>query len=166
MTDGSGGSGSVFRVGLIADTHGFLPTAAEAAFAGVDAIIHAGDVGEGYVLDLLQAIAPVIAVRGNNRYAVEEALPTHRTALLGGITVAIAHRLNDFPHGKLPAAAKVFVYGHTHKPTIETHDGVLWVNPGSTTEPRARADGSKHPTVALLTVPAGGTPTAEIVSVG
>lgn len=163
MTAGSAQGAVPVRVGLISDTHGFLPTAAESAFAGVDAIVHAGDIGEGYVLDLLEAIAPVIAVRGNNRYAGEERFPTHRTALVGGITIAVAHRVSDFPHARIPAAAKVLVLGHTHRPSIELREGVLWVNPGSPTEPRALPDGTKQPTVALLTIEANGAASAEIV---
>jgi putative phosphoesterase len=157
--------GATTRVGLVADTHGFLPTAAESVFAGVDAIIHAGDIGEGYVLDLLEAIAPVIAVRGNNRYASEEPFPVTRTALIGGVTIAAIHRISDFPGGKAPSAARVVVYGHTHRPSIEERDGALWVNPGSPSEARSLPDGSKRPTVAILTIRPSGDVKAEIIPV-
>jgi putative phosphoesterase len=165
VTHGPTPSGAPVKVGLVADTHGFLPTAAEAVFAGVDAIIHAGDIGEGYVLDLLEAIAPVIAVRGNNRYVAEGPFPVTRTALVGGITIAVVHRVHDFPGGHAPSAARVVVYGHTHRPSVEERDGALWVNPGSPSEPRALPDGSKRPTVGILTIAPSGEVSAEIVTV-
>jgi predicted phosphodiesterase len=59
----------------------------------------------------------------------------------------------------------VVVYGHTHRPSVEERDGALWVNPGSPSEPRAMPDGSKRPTIGILTIAPSGEVSAEIVTV-
>jgi len=149
-----------FRIGVIADTHGFLPDAAAKALAGVDAIIHAGDVGDGYVLDLLQMIAPVTAVRGNNRCISEHGLPAVANVRLGGVRVAVAHRLQDLSHGGVPTDTdvRIVITGHTHAHAIEEHHGVLRVNPGSPTQPRNGAP----PSVAIVTIAGDGEVSAEV----
>ena len=65
------------RIGLISDTHmpercAALPTAVFSTLANVDLLLHAGDVGELWVLDQLSAIAPVIAVHGNDDTAAAQ----------------------------------------------------------------------------------------------
>lgn len=156
-----GGTG--FVIGIVADTHGGLPDAAFDALSGADAILHAGDVGAGIVLDLLATIAPVTVVRGNNRYASEAQLPFVANVALGGIRVMVAHRAEDLAGELDPvrAGAQVAVTGHTHVPSIATRDGVLWVNPGSPTCPRR----GSPPSVALVMVGAGDHVAARIVQV-
>jgi putative phosphoesterase len=146
---------------VIADTHGFLPEAAAAALAGVDVIVHAGDVGDGYVLEVLEAIAPVTAVRGNNRYASEHRLPVVASVRLGGVRIALSHRAQDLIPEALEAAdMRVAVTGHTHRPEVEERDGVLWVNPGSPTQPR----GGTAPSIAVIEIDALGELSARIVA--
>ncbi|MGO9173918.1 MAG: metallophosphoesterase family protein [Rhodomicrobium sp.] len=119
-------------VGLISDTHGLLRPQAAAALSGVSHILHAGDIGNPEVLSALATIAPVTAVRGNNDFggwALQ--LPLTATAVFAGCTVHMRH----IPRALAPAQAQenisVVVWGHTHKPLIESRDGVLYVNPGS-----------------------------------
>lgn len=157
----SGGTG--FVIGIVADTHGELPVAAFDALSGADAILHAGDVGAGIVLDLLATIAPVTVVRGNNRYASEVRFPFVANVALGGIRVILAHRAEDLTGELDPvrAGVQVAVIGHTHVASIATREGMLWVNPGSPSCPRR----GSPPSVALVTVEAGGRVAARIVQV-
>lgn len=122
------------RIGLISDTHGLLRPEALAALAGVDEIIHAGDIGSQEVLEGLRAIAPVHAVRGNNDlegWAKE--IPLRVVLTRGGIRIRILHDVQE-----LAATAEqerdqydVVVAGHSHKPAVINRGRVLFVNPGS-----------------------------------
>ena len=119
-------------VGLISDTHGLLRPEAAAALKGVSRILHAGDVGKPEILEALAAIAPVTAVRGNvdsGGWALK--LPLRTTITIAGHTVHMRHIPGEFqlePPGEDISAT---VWGHTHEPLIETHNGILYVNPGS-----------------------------------
>ncbi|MBI1358010.1 MAG: YfcE family phosphodiesterase [Acidobacteria bacterium] len=116
------------RIGIIADTHGLLRPEAVAALAGVERILHAGDVGSSDVLVALERIAPVDAVRGNVDYGPwADALPLRKDVTLGGVRFHLAHIRED----ARPGDADVVVFGHSHQPLIEGVDGVLWFNPGS-----------------------------------
>lgn len=142
------------RVGVISDTHGRLPDGVEDAFAGVDAILHAGDVGEGYVLDVLRAIAPVTAVRGNCDTTGEAAsLPSSANVRLGGARFLVAHELKGLLHSVDPvrAGARVVVTGHSHRAHAEERGGVLYLDPGSASQGRGRAH-----SVAVVVVHADG----------
>jgi putative phosphoesterase len=154
--------GRAFRIGVIADTHGELPAAVEAAFAGVDAIVHAGDVGPGYALETLEAIAPVTAVCGNCDVSAPGALPIAANVMLGGVRVVVAHRDRDLGGSLDPvqAGARVAVIGHSHLAGVGEREGVLWVNPGSPSFPR----GNMPPSVAIVTIGADGSVGAEVVA--
>lgn len=119
------------RIGLISDTHGLLRAEAVQALAGVEQIIHAGDVGAPEVLERLRAVAPVHAVRGNNdRGAFARQLPARLTLELGGVRIEVLHDLKDL--GKRGAhGLQVVVSGHSHKPGVFERNGTLLVNPGS-----------------------------------
>jgi hypothetical protein len=116
-------------VGVISDTHGLVRPEAIAALAGVEHILHAGDVGGDAVLEHLRAIAPVTAVRGNN----DKGSPLPETAMieLGGRTVYVLHELRTLDCDPRSARIDVVISGHSHKPVHETRDGVLYLNPGS-----------------------------------
>src|SRR5215813_4219002 len=122
-------------IGLIADTHGLLRPEIATVFAGVDLIVHAGDVGARDVLAQLTAIAPVEAVSGNVDDRHDPMLPRQRTIPLGAITLHVSH--GDEVGRPTPALllarydADVVVYGHTHRPLILRADGRLVVNPGA-----------------------------------
>jgi len=116
-------------IGVISDTHDLLRPEALDALRGSDRIIHAGDICRPEVLDRLARIAPVCAVRGNNdRGPFAAALPPHRTLRSGCHEILIVHDRADLA---VNVRADVIVYGHSHKPSLERVDGVLWLNPGS-----------------------------------
>ena len=120
------------RIGLIADTHGLLRPEAVAALRGSDLIIHAGDIGDPAILDRLSQIAPVTAVRGNNdKGAWAATLP--RTALIRAAAafIYVIHDLAELNLDPTAAGCSAVVSGHSHRPTQQWRDGVLFVNPGS-----------------------------------
>ena len=119
-------------VGLISDTHGLLRREAAAALAGVDRILHAGDVGRPEILDALRAIAPVTAVRGNvDTSSWAETLPYDTVVFIDGFNIYMLHNLRQMTMDPKAARMDVVVSGHSHKPLIETVKDVLYVNPGS-----------------------------------
>ncbi len=174
----------MLTIGLISDTHmpdrwSALPPAVFDLFQGVDLILHAGDVGELWVLDQLAQVAPVIAVHGNDELAEEtvRALPARQVVQAVGRRILLIHghhpdrdeemrqRKDDAWLPKLTrwadlgrqAGASVVVYGHTHIPITASVDGVWVINPG------AIASGSyltrqRLQTVARLTLDGEGAP--------
>jgi uncharacterized protein len=120
------------RIGLISDTHGLVRPEALAALKGVELIVHAGDIGKPEVLDCLQAIAPLAAIKGNNDTAPwARHIPEALDLLLNHTGVRVIHNVHDLEN-KLPAAGvQVVISGHSHKPTVARRDNVLFVNPGS-----------------------------------
>jgi putative phosphoesterase len=119
-------------IGVISDTHSLLRPEAVAALHGVDLILHAGDVGRAEVLESLKAIAPVVAVRGNNdKGAWAEELPHWEVAVVGAIYIYMIHDLKEIDLSPAAAGFQVVVSGHSHQPSIEERKGVLYVNPGS-----------------------------------
>jgi uncharacterized protein len=117
------------RIGLISDTHGLLRPKALEFLRGADHIIHAGDIGDPQILDELEALAPVTAVRGNNdtgRWA--RAVPLIADIVLGGVDIHVLHDIAELAEGK---KARVVISGHSHKPLIKENGGVLYINPGS-----------------------------------
>lgn len=148
------------RIGVIADSHGVVPEAVRTALAGVDHILHAGDLESLQVLVELELIAPVTAVRGNcDEEAALVRLPLVANTVLGGARFIVAHKERDAMRALAAEKAPValVVTGHTHTPKVERRDGVLFVNPGSTTYER----GSGH-SVVIVTVE-DGVVSAEIV---
>jgi len=122
----------VTKLGLISDTHDLLREDALAALAGVDRIVHAGDICSPAILERLARIAPLEAVRGNNdRGAWAEALPQRKLVQVERVSILLVHDLATLAPAPSPAEAGVVVYGHSHKPAIDTRNGVLYVNPGS-----------------------------------
>ena len=157
------GSGSRHTIGLISDTHGLLRPDVFTALAGVDLILHAGDVGGDEILDELATIAPVYAVHGNTDPVGHPRLEGRIERAFGGVTVHVSHghELGGPTPAKLLAAypADVIIYGHTHKPLISRHDSRLVVNPGAAGARRFNL----LPTVALLRIH-DGRADAELIS--
>ncbi|HEY6215253.1 MAG TPA: metallophosphoesterase family protein [Pyrinomonadaceae bacterium] len=118
-------------IGVISDTHGLVRPQAIEALEGVDMILHAGDVGNQEVLDTLNEIAPVVAVRGNNdKGEWAESLPDWEVVEVGNVSIYMLHDVKEIDIS--PAGSfQVVVSGHSHKPAIEERRGVLYVNPGS-----------------------------------
>ncbi|RDU97942.1 metallophosphoesterase family protein [Trinickia dinghuensis] len=123
---------NVVRIGLISDTHNLVRPEALAWLAGVDAIVHAGDICQPDVLEALARIAPVTAVRGNNDHgAWADELPVATTLTIGGAAIHVVHDIADLDIDASAQRIDAVVTGHSHKPSIVTRDGVLFVNPGS-----------------------------------
>jgi hypothetical protein len=117
-------------IGLISDTHGLLRDEAVCALKGSQLIIHAGDVGKPEILDVLNSLAPVVAVRGNiDRGMWALKLPLTAVAETAHATIYVIHDVHDLD----PAATgfEIVVSGHSHKPGRTERNGVLYVNPGS-----------------------------------
>jgi uncharacterized protein len=119
-------------IGLISDTHGLLREEAVQALQGVEMILHAGDVGDPEILDTLNSVAPVAAVRGNiDKGTWASALPTTKVVEIGSTTIYILHNLRDLDLDPAAAGFQIVVSGHSHKPERKEKAGVLYINPGS-----------------------------------
>jgi putative phosphoesterase len=120
------------RIGLISDTHGLLRPEAVTVLRGCEQIVHAGDIVGARILEDLAILAPVTAVRGNNdRGAWAEALPHTQMLRVGGALILVIHDLKELDIDPEGADVQVVVSGHSHRPSIERREGVLYVNPGS-----------------------------------
>jgi putative phosphoesterase len=123
---------NALRVGLISDTHGLLRPEARAFAGGCDYIIHGGDIGSAAILDELSALAPLIAVKGNNdRQAWAARLPETEMIRVGGVFIYVIHDISHLDIDPHAAGAHVVVSGHSHKPLIALRGGILYINPGS-----------------------------------
>ena len=119
-------------IGIISDTHGLVRPEALEALEGVEMILHAGDIGKQEVLDTLNQIAPVVAVRGNNdKGDWAQALPDWEVVEVGKVSIYMLHDIKEIDISPSGAGFHVVVSGHSHKPSVEEHRGVLYVNPGS-----------------------------------
>jgi uncharacterized protein len=150
-------------IGLISDTHGLLRPEVHAAFAGVELILHAGDVCGDEILDELELIAPVRAVYGNNDAPWDPRLAAAINDTFEGVRVHVSHghEVGKVTPANLAAAydADVVVYGHTHVQKVTRVGGRIIVNPGAAGPRRFNLEAS----VALLTVK-NGKSKVEIVS--
>ncbi len=142
-------------VGLISDTHGLVRPDLETAFAGVELILHAGDVGSARVLDALTNIAPTEAVYGNVDDPHDPALARERVLTLDGLTIHVSHGhevgrpnpevlMTRYQHD-------VVVFGHTHRALVHQVGPRLCVNPGAAGPRRFDV----RPSVARLRIAAG-----------
>jgi putative phosphoesterase len=119
-------------VGVISDTHGLLRPQALDALAGVDLIIHAGDVGTPTVVIALRKVAPTFVVRGNiDKGGWAAALPMTELVNLGERLLFVLHDISELDLDPAAAGFAAVVFGHSHQPLIETRNGVLFLNPGS-----------------------------------
>ncbi len=134
------------RVGVISDTHipqfKKLPEATWEHFAGVELIIHAGDLSILRVIAELETIAPVVAVQGNiEEEEVMRTLPIKREIVVGHCRIGIVHILGDARTRERVArlefpGARCVVFGHSHVPWNQEYDGLVLFNPGSATDRR------------------------------
>jgi len=122
-------------IGLVSDTHGLVRPQLHTALAGVELILHAGDVGGDDVLDELELIAPVLAVYGNTDMPGDPRLAPAIDRTFAGVSVHVSHghEVGSPTPEKLLARypAQVVVYGHTHRQLVTHADGRLVVNPGA-----------------------------------
>lgn len=151
------------RIGLISDTHGLLRPDVPEALAGVELILHAGDVGGEELLDELSLIAPVAAVFGNTDPPGTPRLSASIDQTIAGVSIHVSHghELGGPTPAKLLARypSDVIVYGHTHRQLVVRADGGrLVINPGSAGPRRFDV----RPSVGRLVI-AGGRTEIEIV---
>ena len=119
-------------IGVISDTHGLLRPEALAALRGSDLIIHAGDVGDPKILDDLAKIAPVRAIRGNvDTEAWARKIPETDVVEVEGVSIYVLHNVHDLDLNPRAAGFAAVISGHSHKPSSEVREGVLYFNPGS-----------------------------------
>lgn len=132
------------KIGVISDTHGHLARGALEALAGVELILHAGDIGKQSIIDSLERVAPVLAVYGNTDMGTPLARqhPATRRIEREGVRITMTHiggKPEDIARS-LPAdpAARpgVYIFGHTHVALCEEVAGVLFLNPGAAGYPR------------------------------
>lgn len=147
-------------IGVLSDTHGTIPPGVGVAFRGVDQILHAGDIGPAWILDHLEAIAPVVAVRGNTDSGeLGWRLQDRAVIQAHGQRVIVVHQAAPLLRTGVPEGVTVLVSGHTHRARIERAGALLHINPGSA---GGRSRDGRGPTVALLDC-AADPPTARIV---
>jgi len=139
----------MFRIGVLSDTHlaesgealSFLADLADSYFAGVDLILHAGDLVAPGILSAFTC-CPVLAVRGNMDPVAAD-LPEKRLIEAGPARIGLMHGwgasydledrlLREFRDARLD----VLVYGHSHRPVCHRRDGILLFNPGSASDRR------------------------------
>ncbi len=168
------------RIGLISDTHivgdaSDMPGKVFEAFARVDLILHCGDISSLSVLDRLETVCPVMAVLGYSDPSVADPRLDGRTRVLTveGVRIGLVHHINwpgqplektdgtlEFPaepiaevlRRKFGSPVDVVVFGDSHKELITTHEGVLFVNPGSPTYPAVKNPAGNLGTVAILSI--------------
>ncbi|MBI5818521.1 MAG: metallophosphoesterase family protein [Verrucomicrobia bacterium] len=148
------------KIGLISDTHGHLDPRISAVFAGVEHILHAGDIGSESLLDALRVIAPVTAVLGNTDNNLRDrGFRNVERCKLGGRAFLLIHagRPHDLSGDMRQMIfdkdkPDVVVFGHTHQPERIVENGVTFINPGSASRPRMH----QPPTVAIAEIHADG----------
>jgi hypothetical protein len=119
-------------VGVISDTHGLLRPEAIKALEGVSLIIHAGDVGPSVIIERLENIAPVVAVRGNtDREGSACRLPLTEVVEIGEVLLYVLHDLGRLDLAPSVSGFSAVISGHSHEPAIENRNNVLFLNPGS-----------------------------------
>lgn len=120
------------RVGVISDTHGRLRPSALAALAGMDLILHAGDVGRAEILQELAAVAPTVAVRGNvDTSPWGRTLPETEVVDVRGRLLYLLHDRGALDLDPRAAGFAAVIFGHSHRPEATEAGGVLYLNPGS-----------------------------------
>jgi putative phosphoesterase len=150
------------KIGIIADTHGEIKPRVLQLFAGIDYILHAGDIGSFDVLLTLQALAPVTAVYGNmDGFDLRRRVRAQERIELLGYSIEIEH---IFDKAALLSSTNddIKIHGHTHQAEIARYGKVLTVNPGSASRPKRM----KKPSVAFLYLEADKEPKAEIIFLG
>ncbi|HEY0603070.1 MAG TPA: metallophosphoesterase family protein [Herpetosiphonaceae bacterium] len=152
------------RIGVISDTHGTFHPAIPEHFAGVEQILHAGDIGKAEIIQRLSEIAPVLAVTGNVDWggSLERHHPRVHRVELDGCAIYMTH-IGGTPkelQGRLPTPRPdVYICGHSHIPLLQHENEVLFLNPGSAGPSRF----GRKPSLAILTIEEGAA-SAELIT--
>jgi uncharacterized protein len=119
-------------IGVISDTHGLLRPEALKALRGAALIIHAGDIGGRQIIDRLQTIAPVRAVRGNIDTGLwAKSLPSSDLVEFNRMRLYVIHDLKTLDLDPTAAGIQGVISGHSHRPSIREEKGIVLLNPGS-----------------------------------
>jgi putative phosphoesterase len=122
----------IHRIGVVSDTHGLVRPGLLEALSGVEMIIHAGDIGGPEVVDVLQAHAPVVAVRGNmDGGPWGRGLRETEVVEVDPFLLYVLHDLGEIDLDPAAAGFRAVISGHTHRPSVSRRHGVLYLNPGS-----------------------------------
>jgi putative phosphoesterase len=157
-------------IGILSDTHGSLSPGVKQALAGVEHILHAGDIGGQWLLDELAEIAPVQAVLGNCDWSGDYLdVPESQSLQLDGLRIFMTHKPADLEaalRGRGAIAAgqplpNIAIHGHTHIPRQEHQGSVLLLCPGSPTRPRA----TSPPSIMLLKTTPSRVAAVEVVEI-
>ncbi len=116
-------------ISILSDTHDLLRPEILQALEGSDLILHGGDISSRKILDQLETIAAVKAVRGNNDKEWAEAVPPYLEETVFGLRVYMTHKKKDLPEDL--SAYDLVVYGHSHKYEMRQEKGTVLLNPGS-----------------------------------
>jgi putative phosphoesterase len=120
------------KIGVVSDTHGLLRPEVMTALAGVERILHLGDVGDDGILRELGKIAPVTAVKGNvDREGECARLPEIEILEVQGISIYLLHVIDHLDLDPKAAGFSAVLFGHSHKAEIRRHKDLLYFNPGS-----------------------------------
>lgn len=161
-------SASPAGIGVLSDTHGRMDPRVFDRFEGVGAVIHAGDVRSREILIDLQILAPTWAVLGNTDQGGDCGhLPLQAFVETGGLRIFVSHghlqadpnrRIRNLLEASKTLRPDLIVVGHSHRPYVGEHDGVLFLNPGSASSPRYG-----HPKSVALVTASNGKPNIRLV---
>ena len=119
-------------IGIISDTHGLVRPQVIEALTGAELIIHAGDIGSPDVLKTLEAIAPVVAVRGNNdQDPWATMIPLTNAVEHHSYFFYVVHELDHLDVDPVASEFSAVIFGHSHRASAERRKGLLYLNPGS-----------------------------------
>ena len=122
-----------------------LPAALRDGLSGVDVIVHCGDMVDAMAIALFEEIAPLQAVAGNNDPPeLHHRFGKRKVLEFGSVRIGVVHGHDGIGRSTLARAQNAFknervdavLFGHSHVPYCEVHDGVLLFNPGSPTDRR------------------------------
>ena len=127
------------RIGVVSDTHGYLNPRVPELLQGVNHILHAGDIGDGGIIEALAQIAPITVVRGNNdRTGPESLYPEEVSLKLVGFSFYLTHivKVPKSPghpsmQPYIDTGADIVVYGHSHIAFQQEMGNILFFNPGA-----------------------------------
>ena len=125
-------SNSTPFLGLISDTHSLVRPEALAALEGAELLLHAGDIGSPLVLSQLATIAPIECIRGNvdmDSWASD--LPDRKHVKWRGLNFLIVHNRDELSFTPPDPGIDVVIFGHSHRPSVDSDGQRLYVNPGS-----------------------------------